>query len=117
MIISQTFQRLFTIHPDACCLSDGEYFLEVNDQMVELLGYTREELTSKPFIEFVHPDDRNKTHEEAGVIVKDKFGTVFFENRYITKAGKTIWLSWKSVIENGKIYAIARDVSKAKTRS
>ena len=53
------YERLFSISPHLCCVagSDG-FFRELNPAWEKALGYTREELLAKPWLEFVHPDDR-----------------------------------------------------------
>lgn len=52
----------FDLTLDLLCIAslDG-YFKRLNPAWTEVLGWSVEELTSRPFNEFVHPDDRNKT--------------------------------------------------------
>ena len=70
---------------------------------------------SRPYVEFVHPDDRSATSEEAKSITTGE-GTLLFENRYRRKDGSYRWLAWKTapLVEQGLIYAIARDVTEQK---
>lgn len=90
---------------------DG-YFTKLNPQWEKVTGFTEAELKSKPFIEFVHPDDQASTIEAAQKLSKGE-QVVNFINRYICKNGKAIHLSWKSSadIEAGLIYAVASDIS------
>ena len=64
---------------------DG-YFKRLNSAWTTHLGWTREELTDKPFIALVHPDDR-----EATLAVFDNLAaevpTILFENRYRHRDG------------------------------
>jgi len=93
---------------------DG-YFKRLNPAWTELLGYSVEELTSRPFNDFVHPDDRDKTAEVVGDL-KTGAITYAFENRYRCKDGSYRWLMWSSKpqVETGLIYAVARNVTEQK---
>jgi PAS domain S-box-containing protein len=93
---------------------DG-YFKRVNPAFEETLGYSSEELLAKPFIQFVHPEDRAATMSELEGLGRG-VRTVYFENRYLRKDGSQVWLEWKAVpvVEEDLIYATARDVTKRK---
>lgn len=112
----QELSGIFNAAPDIISIAgtDG-YFKKVNPAMSELLGYSERELLSKPFIEFVHPEDRHITGGELDNLRGGQ--KVFaFENRYITKTGKIVWLSWtaNSSPEEGLIYSVARDITESK---
>ena len=108
--------RFFDMSLDLLCLAgfDG-YFSYLNDQWTACLGYSLGELRAKPFVEFVHPDDREATLKEAEKIAQGG-DTVFFENRYLAKDGSYHWLSWsaRAFQKDKTIYAIARDVTSQK---
>lgn len=84
----------------------------VNPAFVKHLGYTFEELTVKPFIEFIHPDDLART-KECSVEFRQSGQLVNFENRYICKDGSIKILSWTATGNQSEdsIYAIARDIT------
>ena len=108
--------RFFQLSPDMLCIANGDgFFIEINGAFTKVLGYSKEELLSKPYVEFVHPDDRNATMTATGDLAGGN-PVYLFENRYITKDGDTKWLSWQAIpLENGtRVYAIARDVSETK---
>src|SRR5215212_8977770 len=90
---------------------DG-YFTHLNGAWERCLGWTRAELTSRPFIDFVHPDDRARTETEAAR-ASSGGGSVRFTNRYRAKDGTYRWIEWHSWIDSERelIHAAARDVT------
>ena len=110
------FERLFDLSLDLLCIAgfDG-YFKRLNPAFELTLGYTLEELLSRPFLEFVHPDDRAQT-VEAMEVLGGETAVVRFEHRYVRKDGSTCWLEWSArpALDEGLIYAAGRDVSEDK---
>ncbi|MDE3154551.1 MAG: PAS domain S-box protein [Acidobacteriota bacterium] len=108
--------RFFDLSIDMLCFLgfDGR-FRRVNSAWQRTLGFTPEELMSKPFIEFVHPDDRERTLNQNRD-VRSGGQARHFENRYLCKDGSYRWLLWTSTADpaNGVIYGIARDVTEIK---
>jgi PAS domain S-box-containing protein len=112
----EDLERFFNLSLDLLCMAgfDG-YFKRVNPVWERVLGYTTEELLSRPYLDFVHPDDRNPTTTEA-----DRLGggghVLTFENRYIAKDGTYRWLQWNAVSmpDEQMIYAAARDITERK---
>jgi hypothetical protein len=70
---------------------------------------------ARPFIDFVHPDDRARTLEQNSQ-VRGGGQARFFENRYLCKDGSYRWLLWNSTsdFERQVIYGIARDITQQK---
>lgn len=112
-------QRFFDVSLDMLCIAglDG-YFKELNPAWTKTLGWSTDELEARPFVDFVHPDDRAKTIAESAALVNGDHVTVHFENRYQTKSGDYRWLSWIAVpdMTNQVLLATARDVTLAKAR-
>lgn len=108
--------RFFDLSRDMICVAgfDG-YFKRVNPAFERTLGYSEKELLERPFVEFVHPDDRDSTGEEAGQLAEGG-GTVQFQNRYLDKEGEVHWIEWTSVgvPDEDVIYAVARDITDRK---
>ncbi|HEY5593678.1 MAG TPA: PAS domain S-box protein, partial [Nitrospiria bacterium] len=108
--------HFFNLSLDLLCIAgfDG-YFKQVNSAWETTLGWTKAELLSKPYLEFIHPDDRHVTASEAG---KNEGGerSIAFENRYRCKDGSYKWLSWMAMPskEQTLIYATARDITERK---
>ena len=111
-----TLDRFFSLSIDLLCIAgtDGR-FQRVNPAWEETLGWSADELTSTPYMDLVHPDDRAATAREAAGLAAGGI-TVRFENRYRAKDGSYRWLSWKAAAagEQGLIYAAARDVTDEK---
>jgi diguanylate cyclase (GGDEF)-like protein/PAS domain S-box-containing protein len=109
-------RRFFDLSHDMLGTSnlDG-YFIELSSAWTKNLGYSLEELRSAPFIDFVHPDDRERTETEAASLF-DGVSTVGFENRYRAKDGSWHWLRWSAELspEESLIYGRATDVTELK---
>jgi PAS domain S-box-containing protein len=105
--------RFFEVSIDMLCVLDfSGYFKRLSAAWEHTLGFTREDLQSKRFIEFVHPDDRERTLEQNGQ-VRTGGQARSFENRYLCKDGSYRWLLWNAApdFEQRVIYAVARDVT------
>jgi len=89
------------------------YFTRVNPAWEATIGLTPEEICSRPFIEFVHPDDRAATLTESAHLADGSRDTVKFRNRYLTADGSYRWLEWNAHGSPGDnlIHAAARDIS------
>jgi PAS domain S-box-containing protein len=104
--------RFFELSLDFLVISSVEgYFKRVSPAVQRVLGWTPEEFTSRPFIEFIHPDDVAKTLLEVERQMRSGEPVLHFENRYRHKNGSWRVLSWRSMPENGLMYATARDVT------
>jgi PAS domain S-box-containing protein len=98
-----------------CFLDFNGYFKRLNPAWERTLGFTLEELMSKPFIEFVHPDDRARTLKQ-NASVRGGEQALAFENRYLCKDGSYRWLRWNATphTANKVIYSVARDITESK---
>jgi PAS domain S-box-containing protein len=93
---------------------DG-YFKRVNPAWTKVLGYTEDEMLSRPYLEFIHPDDVPASASEAQQIQHGK-ELLYFENRYLHKDGTVRWLAWTAapVPDQQAIYAAGRDITERK---
>ena len=111
----EELDRFFTLSLDMLCIAgyDG-YFKRVNPAWHRTLGYTEGELLSRPYREFVHPDDRDATETQSARAGSDDI--TYFENRYLHKDGTLRWLLWTSTPfpERQIVYAAARDITERK---
>jgi PAS domain S-box-containing protein len=109
-------ERFFTLSLDMLAIVslDG-YFIQLNPAWEQTLGFTTAELLSQPYIEFVHPDDRESTLAEAQKLAQG-IDTLAFENRYRCKDGSYRWITWKvaTVLQQKVLYAVAHDITSRK---
>jgi PAS domain S-box-containing protein len=109
-------EKYFTLSIELLCIAGADgYFKRLNPAWEKVVGFSTEELLAKPFLEFVHPDDRQATIQE-----NERLGagndTISFENRYLCKDGSYKWLMWSATPsdEHQTVYAVARDITDLK---
>ena len=106
-------EKLFALSLDLLCIAglDG-YFKRVNPSFTRVLGWPPEELTTRPFLDFVHPEDLDATLREVQKLAAGQ-PTISFENRYRCADGSYRYLLWTSQPDRaaGLMYAVARDVT------
>jgi PAS domain S-box-containing protein len=104
--------KLFNMSTEMMLIATLEKFIRVNPATSKILGYTEKELLDQPFLNFVHPEDKNNTTQE---VTKLKGGniTLQFKNRYICKDGSIKWLQWATSPDTstGLLYAVAKDIT------
>lgn len=112
----QERDRFFNLSRDLFCIAgfDG-YFKSLNAAWTKTLGFREEDLMSKPYVSFVHPDDRAATLAEAKKLSEGQ-ETIYFENRYLCQDGTYKWLLWSARVlqEEQLVYAAARDITEHK---
>ncbi|GIV33307.1 MAG: hypothetical protein KatS3mg031_0842 [Chitinophagales bacterium] len=107
------YEKFFSLSQDMFCIAgtDG-YFKKINPSFERILGYSSRQLLKVPFIEYVHPDDVQKTQEVMQHLAAGGI-TIDFENRYRCKDGSYKWLSWTCTpsLDSDLLYAAARDIT------
>jgi PAS domain S-box-containing protein len=104
----------FSFCSEMLCVADHRgYFVELNPAWTATLGWSLEELKASPYLDFVHPDDREATLLEASQLRSEQYETVQFQNRYRCKDGTYKWLAWKAKPKpnTSDLLATARDVT------
>lgn len=108
------YEAFFDLCPDPMCVGDGERFVHVNRALLDLLGYSREELTTLPFVRFVCSGDTARDDVRAAVeSLEGGYAIQGHETCYKTNDGRHVWLEWSALPRraDGLIYAVARDVT------
>lgn len=110
-------KNTFNLSPSIIARANLEtgYFIEVNQAVFRILGYTIEEFKTIPIFELIHPDDRQRTNEEVEAQLKGK-EVAFFENRYLCKDGTYKWMAWHGTKADnyGIVTAIGHDINESK---
>jgi PAS domain S-box-containing protein len=105
--------RLFTLSTDLIVVAgfDG-FWKRVNPAFETRLGYTESEALTRPYLDFVHPDDRERSEAEAARALGLETILVF-ENRMVCKDGSYRWVEWTAtpVPEEAVLYGVGRDVT------
>lgn len=111
---TEELEQFFHVAGDPLCIKsipDGK-FKKVNPAFAKILGYTMEELTSRPVIEFIHPNDLEETsivikQNDHGIAIKN------FVNRYRCADGTYKYMNWSTAPDpdKGLVFAAARDIT------
>jgi PAS domain S-box-containing protein len=104
--------RFFSVSLDLMCIAREGSFVRVNPAWERTLGWPAAELVGKPYLDYVHPADREDTTAASARLGEGK-EIVGFTNRYRARDGSWRWLEWIAVpdLPSGVVYAAARDVS------
>lgn len=103
-------QRLFDKSRDMLCIAGIDGFLKrVNPAFERTLGWSARELYGRPFVDFIHEEDRQATLLELERLA-DGNPTLSFSNRYECRDGTYRRLYWTAEVEpgTGLIYGVAR---------
>ncbi|KFL37102.1 PAS domain S-box protein [Arenimonas donghaensis] len=87
-------------------------WVQVNQMLADITGYSREELLARPILDFIHPDDAPSTRERSNELGQGRKVQTSFVNRYVSKAGEVRWMEWMSApAQDGLVYAVGRDIT------
>ncbi|MBS4057346.1 MAG: PAS domain S-box protein [Bacteroidales bacterium] len=106
--------RFFNLALDFMCVAgmDG-YFKRINPSWTQVFGWSEEEFLTRPFFDFIHPDDIAPTTAAVSQLSKQN-PVMNFTNRYRCKDGTYRWLAWASTPHENSIYAAAHDITEIK---
>lgn len=111
--IEQERERFLAVGSDLQVITGiNGYFHWISPTFERTLGWTPDEMTSRPWTEFVHPDDLGTSIAEADSLFSGN-ETFSFENRYRHKDGSYRWLLWNAqpYPEEQVIYGAAVDIT------
>jgi PAS domain S-box-containing protein len=105
----------FDFQHDLVCAADARgFFTSLNGGWERLLGWTNQELMSRPFVDFIHPADRERTLEQAAKVTSAGHEIVQFENRYRARNGEWRSLRWSARSDGATWFAVATDITERK---
>ncbi len=111
---SEDLAPFFDSALDLLCIGDYDgNFQKLNPEWEKILGYPLSEMTGKPYIDFIHPDDRPVTMQSIQELDRQK-EAVTVSNRVRCKDGTYRWLEWKAFMRGKLVYAAARDINDRK---
>ncbi|MFW5787164.1 MAG: PAS domain S-box protein [Halanaerobiales bacterium] len=108
----EELETFFDLTPDLLCIADIEgNFIKVNKAWEKKLGYKAEKLENSKILDFVHPDDLDKTKEAMNDLADQK-KVLNFVNRFQDKNNNSHYIEWRSYLRGEYIYAAARDTTR-----
>ncbi len=104
--------QLFNLSLDMLCIAgmDGA-FRRVNPAFGRVLGYSAEQITGRPLLDYVHPADLPATVDALRRLAAGQ--PAGFEGRWRAADGRYRWLLWavNPVLEEKLLYAVAHDIT------
>lgn len=95
-------------------------FIDANDKICQLLGYTLEEIKEKDYMSITHPDDLQEDINQMERLKNGEINQFSMEKRYFHKNGDIIWVSitvsplWEKNEKPIHHIAIVEDISARK---
>ncbi|WP_407543340.1 diguanylate cyclase (plasmid) [Deinococcus radiomollis] len=98
---------------------DG-HWLEVNQRLCDIAGYSREDLLKLSFAEITHPDDIEEDLEQADQLKAGKIHTYSMQKRYLHQNGSVVWVNLTVSMRRGEdgaaqyFISVVEDISEIK---
>ncbi len=113
-VSTKALEHFFERSLDMFCIAGPDGIFKRVNPAFESLGYTQQELCSRPFLDFVHSEDVAATLLEVEKLSHGQ-QTIAFENRYRCKDGSWKWLAWTAAPDaDGTVYGVAHDITARK---
>jgi diguanylate cyclase (GGDEF)-like protein/PAS domain S-box-containing protein len=107
--------RFFERSPDLLAIADRRgYFTCLNPEWEAVLGWSLEELMAEPSLNFVHPEDVERTCQEIARATGPSPCTTRYENRFRTRDGVWRWLLWSARWDGEEWSSVAKDITTRK---
>lgn len=108
MVARDTGNQLLAVADDLICSADLEgYFTDVNPAFSRALGWSEEELLRRPYLDLVHPDDREPMRAAIRRL-RETGKLVDFRSRFRAKDKHFTWIEWRAALHDETIYAVGR---------
>jgi PAS domain S-box-containing protein len=107
--LARVGERFFALSPDLLCITRPDRVMRVNPAFTRILGYSLDDLASRPYVDIVVPEDRDRVR--AVLEDLDDREPARFENRVVCRDGTQRWIEWSLVRYRGAVYAVGRDVT------
>ncbi|MHC1780901.1 MAG: PAS domain S-box protein [Bacteroidales bacterium] len=108
---SAELEAFFSVNIDLLSISDFKgNIVKVNREWESVLGYSADDLQKKTFLEFVHPDDLEKTLLALNELKKGK-KIMNFVNRFRSQKGSYRYIEWRSHTNGNLVFSAARDIT------
>ncbi|TVR11208.1 MAG: PAS domain S-box protein [Phormidium sp. GEM2.Bin31] len=110
---TEELDRFFSVALDLLCIANtrGE-FVRLNSQWQKTLGYPLEHLEGQNCLQYIHPEDLDKTRSQLSRLANQE-QVLNFVNRYRCQDGSYRSLEWRSVPVGDLIYSAARDITES----
>ena len=113
---AEALQRTLDLSMDLITTTDlSAKVISVSAACERLLGYQPGELINRSLLDFVHPDDLDRTQAEA-VLIGTRLVPTMFRNRCLHKSGHVVWMEWSTFLVPGDplLYSVGRDITQRK---
>ena len=108
-------ERFFDRSPDLLAIADRRgYFTCLNPEWEAVLGWSHTELMAEPYLNFVHPEDVERTCQEIARATGPTPCTTRYENRLRTRDGVWRWLLWSARWDGAEWSLVAKDITTRK---
>jgi len=102
--------RSINLSSDLMCITGPDRVIRVNPAFTQILGYSLDDLVSRPFLDLIVPDDRGRVR----VVLERLQGSATparFESRVLCSDGSQRWIAWSVVWDRGLFYVVGHDVT------
>jgi PAS domain S-box-containing protein len=108
--LARVGERFFALSPDLLCITGPERVIRINPAFSQILGYSLDDLSSRPYLDLVVPEDRDRVRALLAKL-PGSAAPVRFEDRLVCKDDSRRWVEWSVVWHRGLFYAVGRDVT------
>ena len=92
-IKDKLFENIFQHAPNGIAIVDLDYrCVKVNRSLLELIGYTEDELRGMTFLDIIHKDDLDLAEKYKKALFAGEINSYQLKKRYFHKTGRIIWV-------------------------